>query len=179
ALNKGFTRATGDVLAWINSDDYYEDGAIDKIMNLFENLDTQVVNGNCEMHNPAIGKHWLDRSGQVTTARMLRYWKPYFCPPQPSIFFRKSVLEKVGTLDETLNFGMDLDLWLRMSLRYRFTFIDKTLSHYIIHEASKSGSEGGFNKFVPEWKKICFKYLWQSPFKVQFLFWKDYLKRFL
>lgn len=176
ALNKGFSKATGDVLAWINSDDYYELDIFDKVMKKFTDPDVYILNGNCMMHYADSETTFIDKPGLVNTSRMLRYWRPFFCPPQPSIFFRREVWVEVCPLDESLNYSMDLDLWLKMSLRNKFTFYNEVLSHYLIHDSSKSGSEGGFKKFVPEWRKVAFKYLWKSGIRVQLSFWQDYLR---
>ena len=177
ALNKGFARATGDVFAWINSDDYYEHCSINKVMKLFVNSEIMIVNGNCMMHDTHSNKTFLDKAGEITTSRMLRYWTPFFCPPQPSIFFRKQVWQEVMPLNEKLNYTMDLDLWLKMSLKYKFTYYNALLSHYLIHQTSKSGSEDGFIKFIPEWRKAALKYVFKSSVKTQFLFWIDFLKK--
>ena len=176
ALNKGFARATGNVFAWINSDDYYELDILTKVMKKFDNPNISILNGNCMMHYSNSGRTFIDKSGFINTSRMLKYWKPYFCPPQPSIFFRRTVWDDVGVLNELLNYSMDLDLWLRMSLKYEFTFYNEILSHYLIHDSSKSGSGDGFTKFIPEWRKVAFKYLWKSGIRAQLCFWIDYLK---
>ena len=158
------------------SDDYYEADSIGKVMAKFNDPNIFILNGNCMMHYSDSERTYLDKSGFINTSRMLKYWKPYFCPPQPSIFFRKSVWDAVGPLNESLNYSMDLDLWLKMSLKFKFTFYNEVLSHYLIHESSKSGSEGGLKKFVPEWRKLAFKYLWKSRMRTQLSFWRDYLK---
>ncbi len=179
ALNKGFEKATGEIVAWINSDDYYEEGIFNDILELFKNPEINIVNGDCAMFYADRSHNWIDHSRLINTRRLLRYWKNRFCPPQPSIFFRKSVLDEVGKIDESLNYGMDLDLWLKMSLKYEFTYYNKVLSHYLIHDSSKSGSEGGFTKFEPEWRKICIKYLIKAPFKTKIKFCIDYTKHIL
>lgn len=176
ALNKGFAKATGDVVAWINSDDYYEEGVFNDVLELFKNPAVNIVNGDCTLFYTDGSPDWTDRSRKIDTRRMLRYWRTKFCPPQPSIFFRKSVLDSVGKVDESLNFSMDLDLWLRMSLKYEFTYLNKVLSYYLIHGSSKSGSEGGFSKFMPEWKQVCLKYFWKAPFITKMKFCLDYLR---
>lgn len=175
ALNKGLARATGDVLAWINSDDYYEDSVFPLVMKLFEDPNVSIVHGDCMVHHTNGSPSWLVETGQVDHARLLRYWQPFFCPPQPSIFFRKSVLESVGPINESLHYAMDLDLWLKMSQRYPFTYLKELLSHYLIHDSSKSGSEGGFSKFVPEWKSLSHSYLEQASYLDRLTYWKDHI----
>jgi glycosyltransferase involved in cell wall biosynthesis len=164
ALNKGFERATGTIVAWINSDDYFEKGALINVARAFMNSDADVVNGNCIMVR-SNGSTYLDKSGEVTLFRLLQHWNLYFCPPQPSIFFKKELLDKVGRLDVKLNYSMDLELWIRMSIYGKFLYIDQNLSYYVLHDSSKSGSSGGFDKFVPEWRQLSLRYRRYLPLK--------------
>lgn len=160
ALNKGFKKATGDVLAWINSDDWYESNAFEIVANCFRNPGTNIIAGNCKMvYHEAEEKNFIDKPNSIDTLRLLQYWKPFFCPPQPSIFLKREVLEKTGILDETLTYGMDLDLWLRAAKNFKFEYVDELLANYLIHNASKSGSNNGFEKFIPEWKKVSDRHL--------------------
>jgi glycosyltransferase involved in cell wall biosynthesis len=159
ALNKGLSRATGDIIAWINSDDYYALNTFHAVASILSNPDAYIVNGNCMMEYSDSSLNYIDKSGKITFLRMLQYWKPHFCPPQPAIFFKRSVLEDIGYINEKLHYSMDLDLWLRMSLKYEFIFKDQLFAHYLIHDDSKSGSANGFQKFIPEWKSTIEFYL--------------------
>jgi glycosyltransferase involved in cell wall biosynthesis len=178
ALNKGFARATGDIIAWINSDDWYDKHVFNAVVEAFRSPETNVVIGNCTMvYEDDHTKNFIDKPGEVSFGRMLRYWKPFFCPPQPAIFFKKALLETVGYLDETLVYGMDLDLWLRMAKRQTFKYVDQNFAFYLIHAASKSGSDNGFAKFLPEWKEVSRRHLRSSSIIQKFRFYKDYYSR--
>jgi glycosyltransferase involved in cell wall biosynthesis len=144
ALNKGFARASGDIIAWLNSDDWYAPNIFFDIAQALD--DYPVVLGVAEQ---------TDRNGKTTetiqnTARsfydLWRYWIPYAWVAQPSIFFRKSLLEQVrrydGTyVDEDLFFTMDSDLWMRIAAQYPFSKrISKTLSYFRIYGENKTGA---------------------------------------
>ena len=177
AINKGFKKATGDIIAFINSDDFYEPNIFNSIAAIFQDKSIDAINGNCRfIYASKIIPEHIDYSGDINTRRMLKYWKPYFCPPQPSIFIRKSVLDAVGYLDESLNFSMDLDLWLRIAYKYNFKYVNELYSNYLIHDESKSGSEDGFHKFMPEWKQVALRHLKNAGFKVKLNFYLSYCR---
>ena len=172
ALNKGFKKASGEIIAWINSDDWYEGNVFEIVANYFRNSGASIIAGNCKMiYEGAAEKNFIDKPGKITSIRMLQYWKPFFCPPQPSIFFKNEALEKAGYINETLSYGMDLDLWLRLSKKYKFKYVDILFANYLIHDASKSGSSNGFEKFVPEWKSVVKSRLNDFSFFTKFIYW--------
>ena len=144
ALNKGFGRAAGEIIAWLNSDDWYAPGIFFDIAN--ELKDYPVVMGKAEQ---------TDREGRTTeiienTPRsfydLWRYWVPYAWVAQPSIFFTRKALEESKRLDgtyfdEDLYFTMDSDLWMRLATRYPFTkHINKTLSYFRVYDENKTGA---------------------------------------
>jgi glycosyltransferase involved in cell wall biosynthesis len=179
ALNKGLRRVSGDIVAWINSDDWYEQGIFHEIAKQSKVHPGAVWLGNCMRHYEGKDKTRLIRAVDPTFYSMLRYWRVNFCPPQPSIFFSSKCLKSVGLLDEGLNYAMDLDLWLRIAQNFKFYYFDKTLSHYLIHDESKSGSGSGFKKFRKEWKLVCFKYLKKASPLERLLFYSDYFYHLL
>jgi len=161
ALQKGFRMATGEIAAWINSDDYYEKDIFYKVAGLYKDMDFSFLCGTCRM---------IDQDGRllqqlhtkkISYQTLIRYWKPHFCPPQPSIFFKRAVLE-VLDFDISLKYAMDYDLWLKASRKYEFCHITDNLSFYRVHADSKTGSEGGLGKFIPEWKMLIGKSLRQE-----------------
>ena len=143
ALNKGFARAKGDVIGWINSDDYYAPGAFTTVAGALEHA--PLVLGRCQM---------VDRMGLPTELianvehswfDILKYWIPDSIPTQPSIFFTRQLLERARRRDGTfvdpgLNYVMDYDLWLRMARHHRFANrVGDVLSYYRMYETNKTG----------------------------------------
>ncbi len=153
AINKGFEIATGEVLTWLNSDDWYEPGCLYEIGCQFVNGVVQVVNGDCRFHyEDSPSRDFTLRYGKVDEDRLLCYWSKlrWSNPPQPSVFFSKVALQKVGSLDVSLHYSMDHDLWLRLIRFYNFTYLPKIISNFRFHDSSKSFSKNEVEKFYPE-----------------------------
>lgn len=153
AINKGFEMATGEVLAWLNSDDWYEANGLYEIGKLFNKGFIQVVNGDCRFHyENSPGRDFTLRYGKVNEGRLLCYWSKlhWASPPQPSVFFSRGALQRVGSLNAEMNYSMDYDLWLRLIRFYNFTYLPKVISNFRLHNDSKSVSENEVEKFYPE-----------------------------
>ncbi len=148
AINKGFKMAIGNYIAWLNSDDYYTHN---KVLSV---VDQNLKNNNI-VYGGAIAK---DKDGKEMwrhNPKEFSFYSSLFNQegiPQPSIFWRREVFEKVGFLNETLHYGMDYDYWWRMlHLRFNFYRIDDFLSVQVYHPDSKSSQgDSMFEAFKPE-----------------------------
>ena len=135
AINKGIKRATGDVIAYLCSDDTYEPGIFKFVVNTFkENPHIDLIYGGC---------YWIDEESKILRKKIppkfnrKKLLKDNYIY-QPSVFFKKRVFEKFGFFSEELHYGMDYEYWLRISNNCRFHFTDKILSNYRLHNHSKS-----------------------------------------
>jgi len=135
AINKGLARASGEIIAWLNSDDTYLPGAISSAVKVFEeNPDVVLVYGNMLA---------VDENGK--TINILRYrqlnLEDLLCFQiigQPAVFFRRDALEKAGNLDLTYHFLLDHHLWLRMALQGHILHVDKTWAAARYHAEAKN-----------------------------------------
>jgi glycosyltransferase involved in cell wall biosynthesis len=138
ALLKGFRRASGDIFAWLNSDDTYLPGALQAASAFFSaHPDTGLMYGDA---------HYVDSSGVVISSYhteefdLIRLASAnIIC--QPSAFFRRDVFEAVGGLNESLSFVMDYDLWIRIGRRFPCRHLPGLLATYRLHETSKTISK--------------------------------------
>jgi len=144
ALNKGFSRATGEIMVWLNSDDWLAENVFHDLAHHMK--DYPIVMGQAAETDREGGIRQIVKNPGRTFYDLMRYWIPYAWVAQTSVFFKRSLLEEVkrpdGTyLDEDLYFTMDLDLWMRMAKKYPFTkHIDRVLSYYRIYETNKTGA---------------------------------------
>ena len=136
AINKGLVLASGEILAYLNSDDLYFPWSLKTVVRAFEvRPEIDVVYGDA-----------VRMDGRTATVR------PWFQPPfdlgqmtasgsliQPAVFWRRRVLESIGPFDPELRFAGDLDYWLRAGeAGCRFLRLDEILAIDRAHEAASS-----------------------------------------
>jgi len=136
AINKGFGRARGQILAWLNSDDTYEPGAISAAVKyLLDHPDVGMVYGDCNFINDdgrVIGKF----GSAQTNYRLLR--RGYVHIPQQTMFFRAEWWKHVGPLDPSFYFAMDYDLWTRLAAHTELKYVPRTWANFRLHTAGKT-----------------------------------------
>lgn len=134
AINAAFARSTGDILCWLNSDDYYLPGTLWDVARRLGAPGPDLVYGQCLFF-------WEGSSGSKISdplefdRELLEVWD-YIV--QPSAFWRKELWEKTGPLREDLHFAFDWDWWLRASRQGTLTRADRMFAAYRFHPAHKS-----------------------------------------
>jgi glycosyltransferase involved in cell wall biosynthesis len=118
AINKGLRHATGDILAYLNSDDYYLPGTLKAVAEHFRlHADVDLVHGRCRYVDKD-GTKVGEQFGEIQTyCQMLDLWNVWWNRRQfvqPEVFWTRRVTEKVGPFREELHFVMDYDYWLRV-----------------------------------------------------------------
>ena len=136
AINKGFARANGKILAWLNSDDTYEINAVREAVAFLQNRpevglvygDTNFIDENGCMigHFPA----------SQTDYRRLR--RGYVHIPQQSAFWRADLWSKVGPLDPSFYFAMDYDLWVRLAALAPVVYYPRHWANFRLHTQGKT-----------------------------------------
>jgi glycosyltransferase involved in cell wall biosynthesis len=155
AINKGFRRARGEYLAWLNSDDLFLPGAVRHAVAELE-------------LRPRLGAvygegYLVDRAGDIT--RRFPCTEPFNLPKlarysdyilQQTVFFRKSVFDQIGCLDEDLHYVMDWDILIRIAKRFELGYIPEYMG--CLREYPEAKSFAGGAARIQEIRRIMIRH---------------------
>jgi len=144
AINKGLRRCTGDVIAYLNSDDVYLPGALQRVGEYFaRHPAARAVTGKCrrmDEHGGTVDRFvttyknaWLRFTGRGTLL-IQNYIS------QPSTFWRRDVFEQIGGFNDSYRYAFDYEYWLRIFQVTRIHYLDAWLSAFRVHGASITGA---------------------------------------
>ena len=170
AINKGFARATGEIVNWLCSDDELLPGALHAVAKAFtEEPLPDLVAGACRFCYRNEPKR--DRLEQP--AQWLLELMPCTNPlPQPGCFYRRSLLDRVPVLDENLHYAMDFELWNYFRQRgAKWKFISDVLSVMYFSDQNKTST--GAVKITKEFEAIYKKYVNE---RIPLTFWHRLLR---
>ena len=144
AVNKGIAKAGGDIIGWLNSDDIYLPGTLQKVEEYFaRNPRCNWLYGKCRI---------IDEEGREIRRWMTLYKnlasKRFYYPlllienfiSQPAVFFRKSAFEEAGRLKPGLSLAQDYDLWIRLAKSGPPGVLQDYLASFRIHKKAKSST---------------------------------------
>jgi GT2 family glycosyltransferase len=165
AINKGIRRTSGEIVAFINSDDYYLPGAFEAAISALESTGASWVVGACR---------FTDENDEVTEV-----WRPHlpsgpprswlFDPwgvPQPSSFWRRDLFERYGGFREDMHYSFDTEHALRLVFAGESpAIVDAELAVRVVHPAAKSADERAFHRErrriaslyaprLPRWQRV-------------------------
>jgi glycosyltransferase involved in cell wall biosynthesis len=136
AINKGFARARGRIMAWLNSDDTYEPGAVRAaVAYLQAHPETGMVYGDCnfiDANSKVIGRF---PAAQTDYDRLRQ---GYVHIPQQASFWRAELWRKVGPLDPSFYFAMDYDLWVRLARSNKLDYNPQLWANFRLHGLGKT-----------------------------------------
>lgn len=136
AINKGWRMASGEVLAYLNSDDVYKPGAVScAVRHLSEDPDLLMVYSDVDVIDEDDGLIRVLAGEEWDLQRLVS--DPEYFIPQQGVFFRAHLLERIGFLDESLHFKMDRELYIRVGLQGRVKRIPRCLGSGRWHVEAK------------------------------------------
>jgi glycosyltransferase involved in cell wall biosynthesis len=136
ALAKGFARATGDVLCWINCGDLLLAGALDAARAALTDSGAELIFGD-DFYIDEQDKVIFFSRGQIDnlpSAMLYGGWTPL----QDACFWRRELYQRVGGIDAQLKYAADYDLFLRMALHGKSCYVPKAFSAFRRHSGQKS-----------------------------------------
>lgn len=142
AINKGFAKASGEVMGWLNSDDMYMPGILTKVSKWLPSEENTIIVGNCIHFNESI--NGLETSGSNVEMMFEKYnLTELDFIIQPSSFWTRKVWEQTGRLNEQSHYVFDWEWFLRAKLTNAlFTPKNEVFSMYRIHANHKTGTGG-------------------------------------
>jgi glycosyltransferase involved in cell wall biosynthesis len=144
AINKGLDRSSGDLMAYLNSDDIYLPGTLTKVGEYYQQTRADWITGDCLT---------IDQNGEPSRGNSIislykRFLMMIYSPrtlriadsmlPQPSTFWSRKAWERVGKFNEKYHYVMDYDYWLRMSKHFVPHDLKVPLSGFRFQQDSKS-----------------------------------------
>lgn len=185
AFNKGFEHAQGEFITWLNADDILLPGTIKAVKEaLLSHPEADYATGNFV--------RFLSDSKEIIEAT----WGPSYLPAWlqgigrfnpiygPTTFWRKSIYDKIGPIDESLRFTMDVEYWARLTMS---GYLQVRVNHYCwgfrMHNRSKTAEFGGHERElkVRSIMKNELKYIKEktgyNPTK--YWIWIGYMMRFI
>ena len=172
AINKGFLRSSGEFMAWLNSDDIYQPGAIRSAVEFMQkNPEIGLVYGDTDLIDGS-GKKIGRFNAQQTSYQRLMRGGVYI--PQPAAFWRRELWERSGPLDPSYYFAMDYDLWVRFSKMTQIKYVPELWASFRIHDSGKSTISD--SRCWPEMKRV---YRREGGSLISAFMGKYYLRRIL
>lgn len=135
AINKGFRRINGEIVAWLNSDDFYSAEAFLKVAIKFMNFsDVDMIYGDMLEIFEETGRTRLIKGHAFSIIDQIR--SKFIM--QPTCFWRSNLFSKIGYLDETYQYVFDLEYFIRAGFRVRIRYLPVLLSFFRIHSGAKT-----------------------------------------
>jgi len=154
ALNHGINISTGDFIAFLNSDDYYEDEfVLRRVLQFFTNNSVDIVYCDCVMVD--LSGKYLYKYVSVKNLNFKIASKLIFILPHPSTFFRKNVFDVIGLYDTSLKFSSDCEFILRCLVSgIKFKKFNMAAARFRRHTSNASSNPHAFNDIKTIFKKF-------------------------
>jgi glycosyltransferase involved in cell wall biosynthesis len=152
ALNKGFDHASGEILAWLNSDDTYTTATVvsEAAGFLQANPDVGMVYAGANLTDDRGNLIGFFPARQTSYRAMLRGSVHI---PQATTFFRADLYRQVGPLSLSLFFGFDYDLWVKLAKVSEVRYLPRVWANFRLHEAGKSVAND--DRCYPDMIRVC------------------------
>lgn len=135
AINKGLKRATGDIVAWLNSDDIYLPGTLQAVADAF------VANEKAGIVYGHVDSFFDDGTNQIWENKFeVADFFSRVSIHQPGVFWKRQLHDQLGYLDESFYYLMDYDLWARLFFNTTSISVDRVFARFRVHDEAKTGN---------------------------------------
>jgi glycosyltransferase involved in cell wall biosynthesis len=138
ALNKGFRQARGDIIGWLNADDRYRIGCFDRVAKMFEeNPGLDILYGDYRVVDEF--GNLIRIKPEIEFSAFVLFYHRVLYIPTTTTFFRRRVFDEGNWINENLQYVMDLEFFIRLSIKgYHFEHIPEILADFRLQPASKT-----------------------------------------
>ncbi len=146
AINKGLRVATGDIINWLNADDFYPPQTLHKVAHLFQETQALCVCGSCQVFEDPHKPRHITQGTDIYPENLAKTIGQARTD-QPATFYHKTAIAQMGELDIHLHYLMDRDWWVKFLLHFGLERVIKTpdiLANFRLHPRSKTVSQGIF-----------------------------------
>lgn len=177
AVNKGFKIARGEIIGWVSSDNTLELDAIEKVVSFFKEYpEVYMVSGGANIIDKSGKLLEIIRPPAVFSLKSLILKTGAYGMYEPATFIKKNILEEVGMLNSSIKYAIDLDLYIRIGMKYRAEHVPHILANVRYHPEATSLRKS--KELRAEVHMLGKKYL--EPSIANLIFLKYFgLKRFL
>lgn len=165
AMNKGIAKARGEIMGFLNVDDYYEPGALSEAIALFDGIQEPVLLvGNCNVWDNDDKLWFVSRPAKIGLKNLLlgRYMEAF--PMNPSAYFyHRSLHKKIGLYEINEHYGMDVHFIFQAVQQAKIIYVDKTWGNYRYIEGTKTYEDDNSGGNTLRINRITEQYLKQQP----------------
>jgi glycosyltransferase involved in cell wall biosynthesis len=168
AINKGLARATGEIVAYVNSDDISEPGSLERVGRFFKtNPRAEWLAGGCRVFGELIKDWYLHPSGWERLIDTVLPWarqQRYVFPQSGACFMRRTLVQELGPYDTRLHYSMDMEYYARAAFRgVTMEVVPDVLAGWRLHSESKSWTRGLAYAFRKDEVEILRRYMSELP----------------
>jgi glycosyltransferase involved in cell wall biosynthesis len=158
AMNKGIRMARGDLMGFLNADDFYEPSALTTALKIFQTLpEPSILIGNCNVIDEHGKLLWLNRPDTMYY-QLLQVWR-FKMPNNPSAYFyHRSLHEKIGEFEVEEHYAMDYDFLLRAFRAARVVYVDETFGNFRYYQGTKTSHNVDQGEIWNDARRIARKY---------------------
>lgn len=157
AIAKGFARATGGLIAWLNSDDLFLPGVLHMAATRWAPGQEQIIAGNVVNFHDGTDREFITHQHGITLANLVKFWEGRYRWHQPGVFFPREAYLAIGGLDVELHYAMDHDLICRfLEHGTPIVYLEQPTARFRLHGASKTCSQAP--KMLEEISRVSQRY---------------------